>query len=71
MPIENTLSARLRKAREARDLSKTEAARLHGVSVPTICYWEDGQSEPRGLEDVVRRYGLSMAEFWDASFIQE
>ena len=55
----DTFGSRLRGAREARDVSQVAAAKAIGVHAITLCRWETGEHEPRG---VVRK----VAEAWIA-----
>ncbi|MDR7060839.1 MULTISPECIES: helix-turn-helix transcriptional regulator [unclassified Sphingopyxis] len=41
------LGDRLARLRQARGLSKTDIAGRLGVTVTSICYWEQGRSRPR------------------------
>ncbi|MGH6694242.1 helix-turn-helix domain-containing protein [Sphingopyxis sp.] len=41
------LGDRLARLRQARGLSKTDIADRLGVTVTSICYWEQGRSRPR------------------------
>jgi transcriptional regulator with XRE-family HTH domain len=41
------LGDRLARLRRAKGLSKTNVADLLGVTVASICYWEQGRSRPR------------------------
>lgn len=41
------LGERLARLRQARGLSKTDVADRLGVTVTSICYWEQGRSRPR------------------------
>ena len=63
-PSYEVLGDRLARLRRSRGLSKTDLADRLGVTVTSICYWEQGRSRPRlarlqGLADLL---GTSPAE---------
>lgn len=58
------LGDRLARLRRARGLSKTDLAGRLGVTVTSICYWEQGRSRPRlaRLQSLAELLGTSPAE---------
>jgi DNA-binding transcriptional regulator YiaG len=48
-PGSNNIAARLKKWRDANELSQREAAEKLGVSQRTLQEWEQARSNPRGL----------------------
>jgi|GEM_PF-976546 len=44
------IGERLKKAREARGLSKSQVARFAGVAPSTITRWEKGERQPRATQ---------------------
>lgn len=55
------LGRRIAEAREARGISKKQAAELIGVSLSVLRYWEIGQRTPTAwsLYQICRAYGVS------------
>ena len=58
------LGDRLARLRQARGYSKTDLADRLGVTVTSICYWEQGRSRPRlaRLQALADLLGTSPAE---------
>ncbi|MBR2172706.1 helix-turn-helix transcriptional regulator [Sphingopyxis sp.] len=58
------LGDRLARLRQARGLSKTDIADRLGVTVTSICYWEQGRSRPRlaRLQALAELLGTSPTE---------
>ena len=58
------LGERLTRLRRAKGLSKTDLAEQLGVTVTSICYWEQGRSRPRlaRLQQLAGLLGTSPAE---------
>lgn len=58
------LGDRLSRLRQARGYSKTDVAGRLGVTVTSICYWEQGRSRPRlaRLEALADLLGTSPTE---------
>ena len=46
-PRFETLGDRLARLRRAKGFSKTDVAARLGVTITSICYWEQGRSRPR------------------------
>jgi transcriptional regulator with XRE-family HTH domain len=63
-PCYEVLGDRLARLRQNRGLSKTDLADRLGVTVTSICYWEQGRSRPRlaRLQALADRRGTSPAE---------
>lgn len=60
-------AGRLRRARETRGLTQTEAARAVGVSLETIQNWEAARSEPKAsqVRDLARAYDTTPGKLLD------
>lgn len=58
------LGERLARLRRTKGLSKTDLAERLGVTVTSICYWEQGRSRPRlaRLQELAELLGTSTAE---------
>lgn len=58
------LGDRLARLRRTRGFSKTDLAERLGVTVTSICYWEQGRSRPRlaRLQELADLLGTSPAE---------
>lgn len=58
------LGDRLTRLRRSKGFSKTDLAERLGVTVTSICYWEQGRSRPRlaRLQDLADLLGTSPAE---------
>jgi transcriptional regulator with XRE-family HTH domain len=56
------LPSLLTKAREARGLNQSEAARLLGVTQPAVSQWEAGTTVPSlsRLREIATRYGADI-----------
>lgn len=59
-----TLGDRLARLRRSSGLSKTDVAARLGVTITSICYWEQGRSRPRlaRLDALAALFGTSPAE---------
>ena len=55
------MSRRFREARKQNNLKLTEAAKLLGISQPTLSAWEAERKSPSidGLENMAELYGVS------------
>ncbi|MBE1527433.1 transcriptional regulator with XRE-family HTH domain [Sphingopyxis sp. OAS728] len=63
-PTFEVLGERLARLRRAKGLSKTDLADQLGVTVTSICYWEQGRSRPRlaRLHELAALLGTSPTE---------
>jgi transcriptional regulator with XRE-family HTH domain len=70
------IGERLKKAREARGLSKSQVARFAGVSPATLTRWEKGARNPRPehLKRVLAVLRITYEDLWkdhDEDYIRE
>lgn len=64
MPEANTIGVRIRRAREATNLSAAQLARRIGIKTATLTGWEMGQSEPRANRLTMLAGCLSVSPTW-------
>ena len=57
----SVFAGRMREAREKRGVCKTEAAKMIGVGISVVRYWENGQRVPNAwsLYQICQAYGVS------------
>jgi transcriptional regulator with XRE-family HTH domain len=64
LPEANTIGIRIRRAREATNLSAAQLARRIGIKTATLTGWEMGQSEPRANRLTMLAGCLSVSPTW-------
>lgn len=62
------ISERIARWRIARDMNKSELARLLNITRAAVSLWENGKTKPshRNIAKLVDAFGISLPRFWGA-----